>query len=593
MTKHLLNLVSLLFLATFISAQPVFINEIHYDNVGTDENEGIEIAGPAGTDLSCYSIELYNGNAGTQYLTQDLSGTIPDEVYGYGAAWFPIEGIQNGSPDGILLYNTCNSAIVQFISYEGSMIATDGNANGLASADIGVEQSSSDPGVSLQLFGTGSVYNEFTWTGPITESRGLINPNQVIGGFAVSPLLDLNPAEIFVSEDAGTATFNVVVNNMGVNPVTITLASTDESEAQAGSDFNFTANSWTFMPGNNNQSLEITVDIIDDEEEEMDETVSFTIEADAPLINNTASFVIIDNDEIVGAATPYDIADATVTDANGVPTLAGQNVELTGVVHGININPNGLQFTFIDPTGGIGLYSNSENFGYTVAEGDEVKVIGTINHFNGLTQIAPSSVELLSSGNTLQTPTEVTALGEDTESEMTKILNMFIVDPADWVGDGGSFNVPFTLIDSPTDTIYIRVDGDTELSSVAFDDIADNGANTFFSITGIGGQYDPSEPHDSGYQLFPMYMEHIQTEVGVAIEMAVDKKIQLYPNPVQNNLLVNAEQAIEQVVIYNANGMKLLTTNQSNIDVSNFEKGVYSALIFVDGKAYSQQFIKE
>ena len=40
-------------------AQPtVFINEIHYDNTGTDAGEFIEIAGPAGTDLSGYSIVL-------------------------------------------------------------------------------------------------------------------------------------------------------------------------------------------------------------------------------------------------------------------------------------------------------------------------------------------------------------------------------------------------------------------------------------------------------------------------------------------------------------------------------------------------------
>ena len=39
----------------------VFINEIHYDNTGTDAGEFIEIAGPAGTNLSDYSIVLYNG----------------------------------------------------------------------------------------------------------------------------------------------------------------------------------------------------------------------------------------------------------------------------------------------------------------------------------------------------------------------------------------------------------------------------------------------------------------------------------------------------------------------------------------------------
>ena len=32
-------------------ATPVFINELHYDNAGSDINEGVEIAGPAGTSL--------------------------------------------------------------------------------------------------------------------------------------------------------------------------------------------------------------------------------------------------------------------------------------------------------------------------------------------------------------------------------------------------------------------------------------------------------------------------------------------------------------------------------------------------------------
>ncbi len=34
------------------STSTVFINEIHYDNTSTDANEGVEIAGPAGTNLT-------------------------------------------------------------------------------------------------------------------------------------------------------------------------------------------------------------------------------------------------------------------------------------------------------------------------------------------------------------------------------------------------------------------------------------------------------------------------------------------------------------------------------------------------------------
>ena len=64
----------------------VFINEIHYDNIGTDSGEFIEIAGPAGTNLAGYSIVLYNGSpAGAVYRhRRALSGMIPNQQNGFG-----------------------------------------------------------------------------------------------------------------------------------------------------------------------------------------------------------------------------------------------------------------------------------------------------------------------------------------------------------------------------------------------------------------------------------------------------------------------------------------------------------------------------
>jgi uncharacterized protein len=41
----------------------LFINELHYDNDGTDSGEAIEIAATAGADLSGYQLVLYNGAA--------------------------------------------------------------------------------------------------------------------------------------------------------------------------------------------------------------------------------------------------------------------------------------------------------------------------------------------------------------------------------------------------------------------------------------------------------------------------------------------------------------------------------------------------
>jgi hypothetical protein len=53
--------------ALTVSPADVFINEIHYDNDSIDANEAIEIAGPAGTELSGWTLVLYNGANGQSY----------------------------------------------------------------------------------------------------------------------------------------------------------------------------------------------------------------------------------------------------------------------------------------------------------------------------------------------------------------------------------------------------------------------------------------------------------------------------------------------------------------------------------------------
>ena len=64
----------------------VFINEIHYDNTGTDTGEAIEVAGAAGTDLTGWSLVLYNGNGGAPYNTLTLSLTLADQQGGFASA---------------------------------------------------------------------------------------------------------------------------------------------------------------------------------------------------------------------------------------------------------------------------------------------------------------------------------------------------------------------------------------------------------------------------------------------------------------------------------------------------------------------------
>jgi len=161
-----------------IKSSNAWINEFHYDNASTDVNEFIEIAGKENTDLSGWSLELYNGNGGAIYKTVALNGVISNQSNGFGTVSFLISGIQNGGPDGFALINPANE-VVQFLSYEGSFIAKGGTADSVQSIDIGVsETSSTETGTSLQLSGNGSNYSEFTWIGSSAENPGNVNASQ-------------------------------------------------------------------------------------------------------------------------------------------------------------------------------------------------------------------------------------------------------------------------------------------------------------------------------------------------------------------------------------------------------------------------------
>jgi len=180
MKKSLLVFTFLFFILSAFS-QSVFINEIHYDNASTDANEGVEIAGPAGTDLTGWQLVPYNGSGGASYSITDLSGTIPDQMNGFGTLWFAISGLQNGYPDGIALVDP-SSNVVLFLSYEGVFTASDGPASGMESTDIGVKQEPApEVGYTLQLSGEGTEYTDFTWEGPVAETRGEVNLNQFLG----------------------------------------------------------------------------------------------------------------------------------------------------------------------------------------------------------------------------------------------------------------------------------------------------------------------------------------------------------------------------------------------------------------------------
>lgn len=157
-----------------------WVNEIHYDNTGADQDEGVELAAPHTQGLSGWTIVRYN-TSGSQNGTTQLSGFVPDQMNDFGTVWFPISGLQNAPGNGIALVDHTGT-VKQFLSYGATIVGMNGPAVGMTSIDIGVTESSSTPvGHSLQLTGTGTMYTDFSWAEAAPHTRGLPNNSQLFG----------------------------------------------------------------------------------------------------------------------------------------------------------------------------------------------------------------------------------------------------------------------------------------------------------------------------------------------------------------------------------------------------------------------------
>lgn len=330
------------FISTSVSAQTtVFINEIHYDNISTDTGEAIEIAGPAGTDLTGWSIVLYNGNGGAPYgSTINLSGTIPSLCSGFGVLDFAIPGLQNGSPDGIALVDNSNT-LVQFLSYEGSFTGVGGPADGITSTDIGVSEATNEPvGNSLQLSGTGSVYENFTWNSGAPNTFGNCNTGQTFSGGGEFPpsVANTNPVgdasnvavdaniEINFSEavDATGAWFDITGSVSGTHTATV-----------SGGPQNFTLD--PDVDFGNGETVEVTIFAAqvtdqdsDDPPDNMAADFSFSFTTASAVTGIVINEIHADPDPTNGDANGDGTVDTSQDEFVEIYNNSGANLDISG-----------------------------------------------------------------------------------------------------------------------------------------------------------------------------------------------------------------------------------------------------------------------
>lgn len=378
----------------------VFINELHYDNVGTDAGEFIEVAAPAGTDLTGWSIVLYNGANGDPYDTDALGGVVPDQGGGFGtvAVNYAVNGIQNGAPDGLALVDP-SGTVVQFLSYEGQMRADSGVASGLASTDIGVAESGSEPaGGSLALTGTGGTYGAFAWTVATNDTPGTPNPGQTFDTSGPAQPIATCPATLTTMQGtAASAQVSASDADSDIALIEITSAPVDGitlSDAGVAGAANLDVAATT-APGSYDVVIQFTT--ADDQTDSC--TVSVIVEA-------AAVDVFISEVQGDGASSP----------------LNDQDVIVEGIVTSLFTSQDVLDGLFVQEEDADADDSAATSEGVfvfcrgscptDVAAGDLVEVAGEVDEFFGMTQIVSTSavggsISIVSSGHPLPTATAV------------------------------------------------------------------------------------------------------------------------------------------------------------------------------------------
>ncbi len=165
-----------------LQAQTVFINEINYTATNTADR-GFGVAGPQGTNLAGWSIEVFN-SAGALIHTENLSGTIGTDPSGYNEIWYPVATLVGPADDINATLLDGSNTVQMFVSLGSSQVtALAGDANGAISTIINMAQT--DPAKAVQLAGTGLVYIDFLWNAVQNSSPGAINPMQVFAALPV------------------------------------------------------------------------------------------------------------------------------------------------------------------------------------------------------------------------------------------------------------------------------------------------------------------------------------------------------------------------------------------------------------------------
>lgn len=204
------------------------------------------------------------------------------------------------------------------------------------------------------------------------------------------------------------------------------------------------------------------------------------------------------------------IAEARAdSDGDGIPDLLGETVTISGIATcETNLfSTSGVSFYVQDATAGVNIYAFEAP--PDLSPGEEWEITGEILQYNGLTELSPESVDDYQYVGNPGIPAPIQMLRSQPVSEPLEGMLLAAGDQSlvQWLTvatapsyAGGGYN--FDVWNGQT-VIPVRVGETTGI------DLTGVIQGTRLFLKGIGGQYDSTEPYDSGYQLLPRYQEDV------------------------------------------------------------------------------------
>ncbi len=535
------------------------ITEIMYNNTGTDSLEFIEIFNNdvVAVDLNGYSLSSALAHTWTvstilnpgDYYVIALDAAAFNNAFGFTPDEWDFGGLNNTGETIELIDASGN--VVDFVTYD----------------DGATFPSTSDSGPSLELCDVNEDNNDpFFWfsstnpTGVISSGvEVLASPgmaNVVSCTSTDNPVVSVIGTDVTVGEDAGSVSFDVAIAFGNANPTTVEVVVDPSSTATDGADFTYAPTSVTFPGGVAEDTMTVTVTIIDDADEELIENAVFA------LAN-------VDNGGLISSDSVYTV---TIND-NDTPA---KDIVINEIFYNSPDGPDEYEF--------LELYNNDTEAvdleGYTLS--------GVFHTFVGSTVLNPGEYLVLSRDAALFDATfGTTSVQWD----------------AGGLNNGGEtvslFSNAGVLVDSVTysDLAPWPLEADGQgYSLVLCDPSSDNGdaGSWDFEKTDSGVTID-----DGNGVLISVFATPGAANdcLGVYNEEIFPGEVKLFPNPVSFELNIRSTVAVERFELYNTLGQLILsgTPNRESfeLNVESIPSGTYFIRLEAEGSFMTQSLVVE